>query len=81
MRSSASISSSIRRQSGSTTPRRARRDRSGSTSMAASAEPNLLMSWRKVTGPTFSVRIRRSQATLGGGQQRGGPVAPRRHSR
>ena len=40
-----------------------RRDSIGTASMAASAPPNSLTSARKVAGPTFSLRIRRSQAS------------------
>ena len=40
----------------------ARFSRPGRASSAASAEPSRLSNWRKVCGPTLSVRIRRSQA-------------------
>jgi hypothetical protein len=41
----------------------ARRDSAGSAAMAASAPPNSLTRARKVAGPTFSLRISRSQAS------------------
>src|SRR6476660_7398807 len=40
-----------------------RRESIGKASMAASAPPNSLTSARNVAGPTFSLRIRRSQAS------------------
>jgi hypothetical protein len=56
--SSASASASLHSLMKARPPRR---DKSGSASMAASAPPNSLTSARKVAGPTFSLRISRSQ--------------------
>src|SRR5690242_1607884 len=66
---SSAISSSAWATLGTRAPMPARRASCGSCSIAASAEPARLSSWRKVTGPTLSVRMRRSQATFAAGER------------